>query len=81
MTVRWLNILGLVCDMAGAVLMALGVIASRRHIDEMTRMIAGHNPAERADRRHQSNLAIAGLALLVLGFVLQIVASVPWSLR
>jgi hypothetical protein len=29
--VKWLNIVGLVCDFVGAIIITLGVIPSRRH--------------------------------------------------
>ena len=74
---RWFNVIGLGLDFAGAVIITLGVIATRKHIDEITTSKYGHNPAEREDRRRQSNLAIVGLALLLSGFLLQIIGSWP----
>jgi hypothetical protein len=46
--VKWLDIVGLVFDFAGAIIIALGVIPSRRQFDA---------PATAADRVKQSNLA------------------------
>ena len=74
---KWLTFVGLWFDLAGAVVMALGVIASRQHIKQVTATISGFNPAEQADRARQSNLAITGLVLLSIGFLMQIVASWP----
>jgi hypothetical protein len=74
---RWFNIVGLVFDFAGTIVIALSVIPSRSEIDEMTRTVYGGNPTARADRLRQSNLALAGLGLLIVGFLLQIIGDGP----
>jgi hypothetical protein len=75
--VKWLNVAGLIFELLGATVITFGVIASRKHVEQVTQMIVGYNPAERADRRRQSNLALVGLGLLSVGFVLQIIATLP----
>jgi hypothetical protein len=74
---RLFDVVGLILDLFGAVLMMVGVIPSRKHIDEVTRMVYGANAPERSDRRRQSNLVILGLVLLALGFVFQIMGGWP----
>jgi hypothetical protein len=74
---RWFNVIGLVLDMFGAVLVMVGLIPSRKQIDEVTRMVYGANAPDRPGRRRQSNLVILGLVLLGLGFVFQIMGGWP----
>jgi hypothetical protein len=70
---RWFNVIGLVLDLFGAVLMMVGLIPSRKQIDE-----DGANAPDGSDRRRgQSNLVILGLVLLGLGFVFQIIGGGP----
>jgi hypothetical protein len=64
----WLNVLGLIFNLVGSGIAAIGVIASRAAIDRMTASYyGGPNPDARADRKRQSNLAITGLGTLRLG--------------
>jgi hypothetical protein len=51
--------------------------SSRRQIDAMTTAVFEHNPAARADRVRQSNLALVGLGLLIVAFLLQIIGDWP----
>jgi hypothetical protein len=75
---EWLNVLGLAFDLAGAVVIAVGVVASGDQIKRVTSTAyGGANLATIADRRKQSRYAIAGLGLLCLGFVLQLIGSWP----
>jgi len=76
---KWLNVAGLVLNLLGAGVMAVSVVASRPAIERMLSTGYGGppNPDAVADRRRQSNLAILGLALLFVGFLLQLIASWP----
>ncbi len=75
---KWLNVAGLIFDLLGAGVMAASVIASRAAIDRVTTVpYGGRNPAAGADRRRQSHLAVLGLVLLCIGFLLQIIGSWP----
>jgi hypothetical protein len=70
---RLFDVVGLILDLFGAVLMMVGLIPSRKQIDE-----DGANAPDRSDRRRgQSNLVILGLVLLALGFVFQIMGGWP----
>ena len=74
----WLNVLGLIFNLVGSGIAAIGVIASRAAIDRMAgSYYGGPNPDAQADRRRQSNLAITGLGTLCIGFALQIIANWP----
>jgi hypothetical protein len=76
--VKWLNVVGLICNLLGAGVIAVGVIASRASIDRvMASLYSGPSPAAQADRRRQSRFAILGLGLLCIGFLLQIIGSWP----
>jgi len=82
MNPKWLDILGLVVAMTGAVVLACGLIVSRKEALQ----IGVSRMAEDADERNidlphvrnmlrQSRLALIGLMLLVVGFLLQIAGS------
>jgi hypothetical protein len=75
----WLNVLGLIFNLVGSGIAAIGVIASRAAIDRMLMTPFGGtpNPDAQTDRRRQSNLAITGLGTLCIGFALQIIANWP----
>jgi hypothetical protein len=74
----WLNVLGLIFNLVGSGIAAIGVIASRAAIDRvMASLYSGPNPAAQTDRRRQSRFAILGLGLLCFGFLLQIIGSWP----
>ena len=79
---KWLDILGLVIAMTGAIVLACGLIVSR---SEAVR-IGVSRVAEESDevninlphvchQLRQSRFALIGLVLLILGFLLQIAAS------
>ena len=79
---KWLDILGLVIAMTGAIVLACGLIVSR---SEAVR-IGVSRMAEESDevninlphvchQLRQSRFALIGLVLLILGFLLQIAAS------
>lgn len=70
LALRWFNVIGLVLDLFGVVLMMVGFIPSRKQIDE-------EGAPDRSGRRGQSNLVILGLVLLGLGFVFQIMGGWP----
>lgn len=82
MNPKWLDILGLVVAMTGAIVLACGLIVSRREAVSIgvSRMV------EESDERNlnlphvchqlrQSRFALIGLILLIVGFLLQITAS------
>ena len=82
MNPKWLDILGLVIAMTGAIVLAYGVIVSR----EQAVRIGVSRLAEDSDeinlslpqvchQLRQSRFALIGLVLLILGFLLQIAAS------
>jgi hypothetical protein len=81
--VDWVNV-GLVCDIAGAAVLAWGLLIDEDEALELGQArISGDTreenlelPAVR-DRLRQSRNAKWGLAFLVLGFALQIAASWP----
>ncbi len=81
---RWFTVAGLVSDILGASIIAIGVITSKKGaVESGVGRFAGSTPEENlrlpavVDRLRQSTLAKWGLALLVLGFVLQLVGSWP----
>ena len=74
---KWLNVAGLIFNLVGAGVIAVGVIASRAAIDRvMASLYSGPHPAGQADRR-RSRFAILGLGLLCIGFALQIIGNWP----
>jgi hypothetical protein len=63
-----LKVVGLICNLLGAGVIAVGVMASRATIDRvMASLYSGPNPAAQTDRRKQSRFAILGLGLLCIG--------------
>ena len=79
---KWLDILGLVIAMVGVIVLACGLIVSRKQairigvsrVSEDDDEINVNLPNVRNTLR-QSRLAFIGLILLIVGFLLQIVAS------
>ena len=82
MNPKWLDILGLVTAMIGAIVLACGLIVSRKQalgigvsrVAEDDDEINANLPNVRNTLR-QSRLALIGLILLIVGFLLQIAAS------
>jgi len=90
---KWLNVLGLVLDIVGAIILTRGLIVSNHQAVELGRgyaaisrggyEVSGDPTPENlalppvADRLRQSRSAKWGLAFLILGFLLQIIASWP----
>lgn len=81
---EWVNILGLGSDILGAVILSYGLLISRQRAIELgVSRLSGDTDEENLqlpavkDRRAQSRNAAIGLAFLVTGFALQIVASWP----
>jgi hypothetical protein len=82
--VEWVNVVGLFCDLVGAAWLAWGLFIGEDEALKLgqarfsgdTRVENLKLPAVR-DRLRQSRRAKVGLAILVVGFVLQIVASWP----
>lgn len=72
---RWLNVIGLVCDMAGAFFLAYGLIISKKQAIKLGSSYLMEETDEEnlkalpiQDLLKQSKNAKIGLVLLVLGF-------------
>jgi len=82
MNPKWLDILGLVIAMTGAIVLACGLIVSRR---EALRIGVSHmaqdsdemniNLPHVCHQLRQSRFALIGLVLLIVGFLFQIAGS------
>jgi hypothetical protein len=73
-----LNVAGLIFNLLGAGVIAVGVIASRASIDRvMASLYSSPNLAAQADRWRQSHFAILSLGVLCIGFALQIIGNWP----
>ncbi len=84
MDLRWFSVVGLAFDIAGATVLARGLFLSKAEAIKLgTSYYAGETDAENVelppvqDRLKQSRNAKWGLALLIVGFGLQIVGSWP----
>lgn len=82
---RWLTIIGLACDFAGAILMAYSLILSKKKAIELGVSRFSSNIDEEnlklpevRDRLTQSRNAEIGVTLLAIGFLLQIIAGWPF---
>ena len=80
----WLNVVGLSLDLAGAVVLASGLFVTKRAALNLgLGRWASESPDENLklpqvrDRLRQSRNAWAGVVLLVVGFLMQIVAGWP----
>lgn len=84
MDLKWLDILGLVFAMTGAIVLAAGLIISREQalrvgvsrLSEDTDELNVNLPQVR-NKLRESRFALIGLMLLVFGFVLQIAGNWP----
>ena len=84
MNLQWLNIIGLILTLAGAVALACGLIISRKQALRVgVSRLAGETdqsnlklPHVRHEKR-ESRCALLGMFLLILGFLLQIIANWP----
>lgn len=82
---QWLDIIGLVVALAGAITLACGLIISRKQalkagIPRMAEDTDDKNiclPQVR-DEIRESRFALVGLVLLTTGFLLQIIGNWPW---
>ena len=77
----WLGVLGLSCGLAGAVVLAYGLVVRKERAIQLAtpryaESVDATMPAV-ADRLRQSRHTITGLALLFVGFLLQLLAA--WS--
>ena len=83
MSAKWFTVIGLIFDIAGAVFLSYGLIISRKKAIELGKSRFSGNDDKNLelpqvkDRLKQSRNAIIGLALLIFGFLLQIVGSWP----
>ncbi len=73
----WLNFIGLAFNLAGAVVLAYGAITTQQNAERISRMVWDSNPAVLKDRLRQSRNSILGIALLVVGFALQLPGNWP----
>lgn len=81
---KWLIIIGLTFDLVGAIFLAYGLILSKKaaiHLG-LSRWAGGSDQEnlelpQVKDRLKQSRNAVIGVALLVIGFLLQIIGSWP----
>ena len=78
---KWVNVAGLGLNIIGTVIITAGIFVSRKEAVKLgVARYVGETPEENlrlpavADRLRQSALAMAGLGLIVAGFVLQLVA-------
>lgn len=84
MSPQWLNLLGLILSLAGAISLAWGLILSRRQALQIgVSRFAEDNeeqnialPQVRNELR-ESRFALSGAVLLMIGFLLQIIGSWP----
>jgi len=84
---EWVNAIGLLCDLLGAAVLATGLFIGEDNALKLgSPYYVEGTPETRAedlkippvqDRLRQSDRAKAGLAILTVGFVLQIVANWP----
>ncbi len=81
---RWFNVVGLLFDLVGATFLAWGLIITKKDAIKLgVTRLAGDTDEENLklpsvqDRIKQSSNAKIGLALLVIGFLLQIVGNWP----
>lgn len=81
---KWLDILGLILAMSGAIVLAGGLIISRKQalrvgvsrLAEDTDELNVNLPHVR-NKQRESRFAMIGIMLLVIGFLLQIAGSWP----
>lgn len=81
MNAKWLDLVGLTFALAGAVILALGLIISRKQalkigVSRIAEASDDKNlclPHVR-DERRESRFALIGCVLLTIGFLLQIIA-------
>jgi len=69
-----LQVIGLVLNFIGAILFAFPVIKSKKAIEDESSTYWGHNPPLRKAMQKETILGIIGLALLLIGFAMQIIA-------
>ena len=80
----WVAEIGIAFDIAGAITLSLGLIVSKKRAVELgVSRWSGESEADQLqlpqvkDRLMQSRKVMVGLALLVLGFLLQLVGNWP----
>jgi hypothetical protein len=80
----WFDIIGLLLTLAGAIILALGLIVSRKkalkigvsRVAEDSDDKNIHLPHVR-DELRESRFALLGLIVLIIGFLLQLMAALP----
>lgn len=81
---KWLNILGLILSLAGAIFLALGLIISRKRALKIGVSRIAEDSDDKniclphvRDELRESRFALIGLILLIIGFLLQLIGSWP----
>ena len=72
---RWLSTVGLLMDIAGVIVLTSAVLASKKTIADLAGTYINENRHQKEALRMQSRRGWYGLALLVPGFLLQIVGT------
>jgi len=75
-----IQLIGLVLDFIGALLLAIPFIRTEREIEEESSTCAGYNPSLRRAMNRENRLTKAGLIFLSVGFLLQILAVIIWMI-
>lgn len=81
---KWLDILGLVITMSGAIVLARGLIISKKQALRVgVSRLAEDNDEKNVNLPHvrnkqrESRFALVGMVLLIIGFLLQIAGNWP----
>jgi hypothetical protein len=81
---KWFDILGLVIAMSGAILLACGLLISRKQAVRVgVARVADDNDESNVNlplvrqKQRESRFALVGMVLLVIGFLLQIAGNWP----
>lgn len=84
MNLRWLNVVGLILALAGAIVLACGLIVSRKQALKIgVSRLAGETGESNAslpqvrNKMRESLSALIGMLLLAIGFLLQVIGSWP----
>jgi hypothetical protein len=82
--IAWFDIIGLLVTLAGAIILALGLIVSRKQALKIgVSRVAEDNDDKNIhlphvrDELRESRFALIGLIFLIIGFLLQLMAALP----
>ena len=73
-----IQLIGLVLDFVGAILLAIPFIRSSKEIEEESSTYWGYSPPLRRAMKRENRLTKAGLIFLSIGFLLQILSIMVW---